>query len=206
MPSGPPRSSVPSGPRSTVPIDTATARNGSAGSAIQRSVKRMSSPSSQPAVEARQRADHHADHGGEQRHAQRDLQRDLATVQHAGERVAAELVGAEPVGRRRTRRRLGEVLIVRVLGEARADEAGQEHEHQEAEADHRRRVCRRKRRHAARHSLPSSGVTIGLRPRASRVDRLRPGPARLVADAHAHGVRTRRRYVPLTRIRGSSTA
>ena len=43
MPSGPPRSSEPNGPRSTVPIDTATARIGNAGSAIQRSVKRMSS-------------------------------------------------------------------------------------------------------------------------------------------------------------------
>ncbi len=49
------------------------------------------------AVEARERADHHSDERRQQRHAERDLQRDLAAVEHPRERVAAELVGAEPV-------------------------------------------------------------------------------------------------------------
>ena len=49
------------------------------------------------AVEARERADHHADARRQHRDPERDLQRDLSTVQHARQRVAAQLVGAEPV-------------------------------------------------------------------------------------------------------------
>ena len=148
------------------------------------------------AVEAGERADHHADDRRQDRDPERDPQRDLPTVEHARERVAAQLVGAEPV--RATTGPAGgsrRCCSVGLGAKLRADEAGEHHEHEEAERDQRQLVPAELPHRAA--PLTAAAGAGRLRSRGGRVDRLGTRPRRLVAHPHAHaGAHLARRDAP----------
>ncbi len=84
-----------------------------------------------PAAEvARDRSQEHADEGRYAHGHEPDLQRDPGAVEHAGEHVPAQLVGAEQVHGRRARKDVVHVDGARVVG---SDERGYEGEDHQAE-------------------------------------------------------------------------